>query len=137
MFRSLSHSFRSYYIMTDQIIQKTNTNEVWCKDGIVHYTITAPVDENEAIRLDTAGEEFVNKGEATFVLIDIEQSQQFSSAARKVWVKFLQNQKIKKTAIFGGNVFVRTLASFVIAAAGKANIKFFETEQQALDWILS
>ena len=119
--------------MADQNTQKTNTNDVWCKDGIVYYTIAAPVNEEEAIRLDTVGEEFINKGEASFVLIDIEQSQEFSSVARKIWVKFLQNQKIKKTAIFGGNVFVRTLASFVIAAAGKANIKFFETEQQALD----
>jgi len=123
--------------MADQNTQKTNTNDVWCKDGIVHYVIAAPVDEKEAIRLDTVGEEFINKGEALFVLIDIEQSQEFSSAARKIWVKFLQNSKIKKTAIFGGNVFVRTLASFVIAAAGKANIKFFETEQQALDWLRS
>ena len=118
--------------MVDQNTQKTNINDVWCKDGIVHYVIAAPVDEKEAIRLDTVGEEFINKGEALFVLIDIEQSQEFSSVARKIWVKFLQNSKIKKTAIFGGNVFVRTLASFVIAAAGKANIKFFETEQQAL-----
>lgn len=123
--------------MTDQETQKTNTNEVWCKDGIVRYTIAAPVDEKEAIRLDTVGEEFVNKGEASFIVIDIEQSQQFSSAARKIWVKFLQNQKIKKTAIFGGNVFVRTLASFVIAAAGKASIKFFGTEKEAIDWIHS
>ena len=123
--------------MADQNTQKTNTNDVWCKDGIVHYVIAAPVNEEEAIRLDTVGEEFINKGEASFVLIDIEQSQEFSSVARKIWVKFLQNQKIKKTAIFGGNVFVRTLASFVIAAAGKANIKFFETEQQALDWLRS
>src|SRR3989338_4918117 len=124
-------------LMADQNTQKTNTNDVWCKDGIVHYVIAAPVNEEEAIRLDTVGEEFINKGEASFVLIDIEQSQEFSSVARKIWVKFLQNQKIKKTAIFGGNVFVRTLASFVIAAAGKANIKFFETEQQALDWLRS
>lgn len=123
--------------MTDQETQKISTNEVWCKDGVVHYIIAAPVDEKEAIRLDTAGEEYVNKGEASFVLIDIEQSQQFSSAARKAWVKFLQNPKIKKTAIYGGNVFVRTLASFVIAAAGKANIKFFEKEQEAVDWIHS
>ena len=123
--------------MTDQDTQKINTNEVWCKDGIVRYIIAAPVDEKEATRLDSVGEEFVNKGEASFVLIDIMQSKEFSSGARKIWVKFLQNSKIKKTAIFGGNVFVRTLASFVIAAAGKASIKFFETEQQALDWLHS
>lgn len=112
-------------------------NKVWCENGIVHFVIAAPVDEQEAVRLDAIGEEYVNKDQASFVLIDIEQSKEFSSGARKAWVKFLQNPKIKKTAIFGGNVFVRTLASFVIAAAGKENIKFFETEQGALDWIRS
>lgn len=121
--------------MPDQFTKKTNTNEVWCKDGIVHYTITAPVDEEEAMRLDVLGEEFINKGEASYVLINIEQSKEFSSSARRAWVRFLQNPKIKKTAIFGGNVFVRTLASFVIAAAGKATIKFFETEEQAREWL--
>lgn len=112
-------------------------NKVWCKDGILYYTIVTSVDEQEAIRLDTVGEEFINKGETSFVLIDIQQSSDFSSAARKTWVKFLQNPRIKKTAIFGGNVFVRTLASFVIAAVGKADIKFFETEQDALKWFRS
>ena len=123
--------------MTDQNTQKTNTNDVWCKDGIVHYTIAAPVDEKDAIRLDTTGAEFINRGEASFVLINIQQSINFSSGARRVWVKFLQNPKTKKAAIYGGNIFVRTLASFVIAATGKTNIKFFETEQQALDWFHS
>jgi hypothetical protein len=115
----------------------SNENKVWCKDGILYYTIVAPVDEQEATRLDTIGENYINKGEASFVVIDIEKSKEFSSAARKTWVKFLQNQKIKKAAIVGGNVFVRTLASFVVTAAGKANIKFFETEQSALEWFRS
>lgn len=115
--------------------QKVPANDVWCKDGIVFYTISVPVDEKEAIRLDTTGEELINKGEASFVLIDIQQSNDFSSAARKIWVKFLQNPRIKKTAIFGGNVFVRTLASFVIAATGRPNIKFFATKEDALTWI--
>lgn len=120
--------------MTEQSVK---TNEVWCKDGILHYTITAPVDENEANRLDAIGVEFVNKGEAVFVLIDLQQSTDFSSGARRTWVEFLKNPKIKKTAIYGGNVFVRTLASFVITAAGKTNIKFFVTEEEALTWLRS
>ncbi|MDO8572832.1 MAG: STAS/SEC14 domain-containing protein [bacterium] len=123
--------------MIDQDTQKTNFNNVWCENGIVYYTISAPVDEKEAVRLDTVGEGFINTGEASFVLINIEKSKEFSSSARKAWVKFLQNPKIKRTAMFGGNVFVRTLASFVIAAAGKENIKFFGTEQEALGWLHS
>jgi len=115
--------------------QGTKTNEVWCKGGIVHYIIAAPVDEREANRIDAIGTAFIDKGEASYVLIDIQLSTIFTSSARRTWVKFLQNPKIKKTAIYGGNVFVRTLASFVIAATGKANIKFFVTENEAMAWL--
>ncbi len=110
-------------------------NKIWCKDGIVHYIISAPVDDKEAFQISHGGVEFLEKQNASIVMIDLRQSTQFSSEARKIWVKFLQNPKIKKTAIFGGNVFVRTLASFVIAASQKKNIKFFTTEEDALEWI--
>lgn len=109
-------------------------NEVLCVDNIVRYTMCAPVDPDEAVRLSTIGKGYIDGGQAEFVLIDLHQSTEFSSAARKVWVEFLQNDKIKKTALFGGNVFVKTLATFVIAATGRKDIKFFNTEEEALAW---
>ncbi len=113
-----------------------NENNVSCKDNIIRYVVSAPVDEEEARRISNSGSEYLEKGDARYVLIDLKQSTQFSSEARKIWVKFLQNPKIKKTAIFGGNVFVRTLASFVIAASKSKNIKFFTTEEEAKDWLV-
>jgi len=112
-----------------------NGNKVWCSDDIVHYIISAPVDDTEASEISGIGVDFLESKNASAVVIDLKQSTQFSSEARKIWVKFLQNSKIKKTAIFGGNVFVRTLASFVIAASQKKNIKFFTTEEEAFKWV--
>lgn len=114
----------------------TTKNSVSCADNIIRYIISAPVDDKEAERISQIGEEYLNNCEADYVLIDLKQSTQFSSKARKVWVEFLQNEKIKKTAIFGGNVFVRTLASFVIAASKRKNIKFFSTEEDAINWLV-
>lgn len=118
-----------------KVIETPGGNKIWNEDGIVHYAMPAPVDETEAFKLRDSGVDFIEKGNASLVLIDLKQSTKFSSEARKVWVKFLQNPKIKRTAIFGGNVFVRTLASFVIAASRKKNIRFFITEKEALKWL--
>src|SRR3989344_2270291 len=95
----------------ENAIKTPGGNKFWYKGDIAYYLISAPVDEKEAIQLRDAGWKCVESGGASRVLIDIQQSSQFSSAARKIWVEFLKHPKIKKTAIFGGNVFVRTLAS--------------------------
>jgi len=110
-------------------------NEVWCDGGVVRYRLIAPIDEKEAERIDTAGRVFLNRGDARYVLIDMQKSSDFSSAARKRWVGFLQHPQIQKTAIFGGNIFVRTLATFVIGASQKKNIKFFAAEKEAVEWL--
>ncbi len=124
--------------MSDTILDKnidTPRNEVSCADNIVSYVMNTAVDTNEAVRLSTVGKECLNDGEAQYVLIDLRQSTQFSSEARKIWTEFLQNEKIKKTALFGGNMFVKTLATIVIAATGKKDIRFFNTKEEALMWI--
>jgi len=114
---------------------KEGKNEFWCEDGILYYLMAAPVDEAEAVRLDEGGTEYLDSGEATQVLIDLQQSTKFSSGARKIWVKFLQNPHIKKTAFFGGSVFVRTLASFVMTATHRDDIKFFLSKEEAMEWL--
>jgi len=113
-------------------------NQVTCstEDDIVYYHINSNVDEEEARRLNDFGKDCFENKSVKYVLIDLQASTEFSSAARKIWVEFLQDDRIKKTAIFGGNVFVRTLASFVIAATGKKNISFFSTEDDARAWLI-
>jgi hypothetical protein len=107
------------------------------QDRVLFYRINYPVNEEDAHRLYEYGNMCFEKGKCDYVLIDLESSSNFSSAARRVWVEFLKNEKIKKTAIFGGNIFLKTLASFVIAATGKENIRFFSTEEGAREWLRS
>jgi len=116
---------------------ETSRNNVYCENGIIVYRLVTPVDDVEAKRLDEAGRVFLDRNEADRILIDIQSSSNFSSAARKRWVHFLQNPSIVKTAIFGGNIFIRTLATFVIGATKKKNIKFFGAEQEAHQWLIT
>lgn len=114
---------------------KTLRNDIHCEDGMIVYRLTTSVDDTEAKRLDELGRVFLDRNEADHILIDIQKSSDFSSAARKRWVNFLQHPRIVKVAIFGGNIFIRTLATFVIGASKKKNIKFFETEEEARKWL--
>lgn len=113
-------------------------NNVICStdDRVLHYQINSDIDEAEAVRLYDFGKQCFESDKVDYVLIDLKSSSEFSSAARKVWVQFLQDARIKRSAIFGGNIFVRTLASFVIAATGKKNIKFFLTREEAWQWLM-
>lgn len=122
----------NYAVTTD------NKNDIVCsiEDRVLFYYINTDVDEPEASRLYRFGKQCFDEASADYVLIDLKSSSEFSSAARKVWVEFLKDDRIKKTAIFGGNIFVRTLASFVIAATGKKNIRFFLTENEARTWLV-
>jgi len=103
---------------------------------VVIYRILAPVDDQEGERLELAGQAFLDRKEADRVLIDIQGStEDFSAGARKQWAKILRHPNIIKAAIFGGNTFVRTIATFVIGATGRKNIKFFATEKDAREWL--
>ncbi len=123
--------------MVDTEEQKTDSpkNEVFCENGILIYRLTVPVDDQESERIDALGRSFLDRKEADRVLIDIRRSSDFSSVARKRWSNFLGYPGIVKTAIFGGNTFVRTLALFVIGASRKKNVRFFATEREALEWL--
>lgn len=133
-------SMGEYTVWMTDAVQPSGTpsgpqNEIWCDAKILRYRLVAPIDEAEANRLDTLGRGFLDRKEACAVLIDMQRSSDFSSAARKRWVSFLQHPEIKRTAIFGGSVFVRTLAAFVIGASQRQNIRSFATEAEALDWL--
>ena len=41
----------------------------------------------------------------------------------------------EKAAIFGGNTTKRVVAAFIITASGVKNVKVFETEEEASNWL--
>jgi len=121
--------------LTQNLHEEALKNEVFCEDNIVNFSIRATIDPEEALRLSTVGRDLIESCAAAYILIDLHQSKGFSSSARKIWAEFLKNDKIKRAAIFGGNVFVKTIATFVVAATGKKNVQFFDTKEGALAWI--
>jgi len=59
-----------------------------------------------------------------------------SSKARKIYNRISANSQINKFSIVGGSVFARTIAGFIIRAAGKGgNMQWFATRDECLNWL--
>ena len=76
-------------------------------------------------------------GEGVDWLIDLSRMKKANSDARKRIVAISGDPKAGRFAIFGAPVFVRTVVNFIMAAAGKNNVKHFSTEGDALRWLNS
>ena len=59
-----------------------------------------------------------------------------SSRARKIYLQISSHRQIRRFAIVGGSVFVRTMAGFFIRAAGKGeHMKWFADREDAAKWL--
>lgn len=59
-----------------------------------------------------------------------------SSKARKIYLKISSHDQMKKFAIVGGSVFARTMAGFVIRAAGKGQtMRWLAGRDEAVEWL--
>jgi hypothetical protein len=68
-------------------------------------------------------------------LIDMSQMGKATSKARKILAKASGHPSINRYAFVGASIFVRTVGSFIMAAAGQKNARHFATEEEALRWI--
>ena len=104
---------------------------------IVRYKITNIINEREVGHLINIGTQILNEKITSLVLIDISKMDKFSLGTRISWIHFFKNPQIKKTAILGGNRFIKTAVSFVIASVDTNNIRLFLNEEEALNWLRS
>ena len=59
-----------------------------------------------------------------------------SSRARKIYLQISSHKQIRRFAIVGGSVFVRTMAGFFIRAAGKGeHMRWFADREEAAKWL--
>lgn len=79
--------------------------------------------------------EFAN-GRISF-LIDLNKCGKNSPEARQKWVKLCEHEKANKVAVFGLHPVARVLASFVFAVSRNKHQRFFKTQEECLDWLLS
>ena len=59
-----------------------------------------------------------------------------SSGSRKAWGRLARQKQIKKCAVVGSSIFLKTVANFIISLAGRSeDIKWFFNEEEALKWL--
>lgn len=68
-------------------------------------------------------------------LVDVSRLGQISAAARKVLSEINRDPRIGKTAVLGANRYLRVMAGFVLKAAGRDNVSFQGSEEEALAWL--
>ena len=118
---------------------KNNDQEasVNIEEDIVRYKIANIVGEKEVERLINIGTRVLDENITSLFLIDFDKVDKFSLETRMLWMQFFKDPRIKKTAIFGGNRFIKTMVSFIIKAAHTDNTCLFVNEEEALDWLRS
>jgi hypothetical protein len=68
-------------------------------------------------------------------LIDLNKAGKNSSQARKIWKERNENRITDKVALFGIHPVARVLASFVMKVTERNNMRFFNTMEEALQWL--
>ena len=69
------------------------------------------------------------------ILIDASEGGKSTSIARNIYVEFAKSFETGKVAIFGSTTLIRVVASFIVRAAGRGNVKFFATDKESLEWL--
>ncbi|MBC8505083.1 MAG: STAS/SEC14 domain-containing protein [Anaerolineales bacterium] len=109
----------------------------WDEDlGIARAKAVGAIDEASAnfILLETARIAQHYGGKIDW-LINLSEMTQATSKARKILAEASAHPSIRKYALSGASVFIRTVANFISVAAGQKNALHFSTDEQALDWL--
>lgn len=77
----------------------------------------------------------VSEDKPLLVLVDGTQAGRFTAAARKSFLELNRDARIGAAAIWGASRYTRVMADFVLRATNRKNIAFFDTKQQAIDWL--
>ena len=73
------------------------------------------------------------------LIVDLSKGQRPNKVQRQIIINTLQSNhhNIKKVAIFGASPLMKAVSYFVINTAGFERIKFFDSRQQAIQWLHS
>jgi len=121
---------------------KKDEGKIWIeKDGIIYIELSKRMSEEDVKQLMKEIEEAIRKvlGKAK-ILINLRTvptvwTSQFRKRTVERVKEIAKNIRFEKAALFGGNVVLRTIASFIIAATGLGNVKVFPTKEEALKWL--
>jgi len=107
-------------------------------DQIVKLTIDGDISDEDGEQFLTDINEFrdaLPPEKPMHYLVDSMKQGKLSAHTRSIFTEQNKSSGVGKVAVFGSNRFVRVMATFMIKASGRDNIRFFETETEALAWL--
>jgi hypothetical protein len=69
------------------------------------------------------------------MLTDACRAAKFSAQERALFAELGRDLRLGKNAVLGVGRYARLMANFINKAAGRDNIRFFDSEQEALVWL--
>jgi len=108
--------------------------------NIIYVTAAGPPDESPDEKTAIANMEATVKLASMVegkvkLLVDITKAGQQSAETRKVWKEYTESEKFGKFALVGLHPVAQVVASFVMGACKKKDMRFFKTKQAALVWL--
>lgn len=107
-------------------------------DQIVKLTIQGDISDEEGeqfLKDMSSFRESIPPGKQLHYLVDAMKQGRLSAGTRSIFTEQNKSSRVGKIAIFGPNRFVRVMATFTLKASGRDNMRFFETESEALAWL--
>jgi len=49
--------------------------------------------------------------------------------------RMIKDSNFKKIAIYGGDIVIRTVASFIVSASGVKKMRVFSNQEEAFKWL--
>jgi hypothetical protein len=116
--------------------------EVWLDESrqIIRQRVVGNLDVEDFKRLDDETAKAaaqLRDPERVRILFDARQSRKASYQARRAAIETLQRPALHRMAGFGAAPIGRMMMRFVIMVSGVKNVRLFESEQQAIEWLLS
>lgn len=108
------------------------------EDGILRIALIGDQDEKsmEAFLQDlTPFLETATEEEPLRILTDSSRSGKYTVQARRMYFQIGYGQTVEKVAIVGASRYTRVLVGFIFKGTGQRNVRFFDTESEALVWL--
>ena len=106
------------------------------EDNILYITVVGEQDEKTALAMKEAVIKFTGMVDARLnIFVDNSKAGKASSAARKLFNDLMDMKEFGRIAIFGAHPVAKVLATFVIGLSGKKDVRFFNSREDALDWL--
>ena len=117
------------------IMEKQNNPTISIDGNALYIELACDLNAHEMERVYGAGVKALEASIVSVVAINLSGKNIFSSHTRKKLARFLENPNIMRAAVIVDGVVMKTTASFVIAQSCADNIKYFESNNEALLWL--